>query len=125
MSCSFWHVTIECAAAGKQAGSHAEDSDDEGDLVWQGITPSDAAQPSSSIAAANGSSAAHAISLAASKSDQTHPTPAKASSIEASASKAAGTCAPVAIDSSRAGQEANEQRSQRRGTSRSKTTGRS
>lgn len=110
-------------AAGKQAGSHAEDSDDEGDLVWQGITSSDAAQPSSSTATANGNSAAHAISLAASESDQTHPTPAKASGIEASASKAAGTCAPVAIDSSRAGQEADEQRSQRRGKPRSKATG--
>lgn len=110
-------------AAGKQTGSHAEDSDDEGDLVWQGITSSDAAQPSSSTATANGNSAAHAISLAASESDQTHPTPAKASGIEASASKAAGTCAPVAIDSSRAGQEADEQRSQRRGKPRSKATG--
>ena len=34
-----------------------------------------------STATANGNSAAHAISLAASESDQTHPTPAKASGI--------------------------------------------
>ena len=126
--CKGWHEAIQCAAAGKPAASHAEDSDDEGDLVWQGITSSDAAQPSSSIAAANGNSAVHAISLAAAKSLSAHTIPAESSGVEVSANEAAGTSAPVIIHSSRAGQdrlqsEAKEQRCQNVEESGSKAPG--
>ena len=128
MPCKDWYKTFKRAAAGKQAGSHAEDSDDEGDLVWQGITSSEAAQPTTSTAAANGDSAAHAISLAAAKSGRPHPHPAEALGDEVSASNAAGTEAPVVMDGSRAGQDkpqnkANLQRSQKKENSRTKAPG--
>ena len=55
-----WHVS-----AGAQADPEADNSDDEGDQVWQGVPPPDEAGPSWRMPAANGSSAAHAISMAA------------------------------------------------------------
>lgn len=62
-----WHGLSDQASlhAGGQAASDAEDSDHEGNQVWQGVTPPDEAGPSRSFPAANGSAAAHAISLAA------------------------------------------------------------
>ena len=62
-----WHGRSTQASlhAGGQATSDAEDSDQEGNQVWQGITPPDEAGPSRSSPATNGSAAAHAISLAA------------------------------------------------------------
>ena len=62
-----WHGRSNQASlhAGGQATSDAEDSDQEGDQVWQGITPPDEAGPSRSSPTTNGSAAAHAISLAA------------------------------------------------------------
>ena len=87
-----------------------------------------AAQPSGSSAAANGSSAAHAISLAAARNGSTHSTTAKSSGIEVSASEAAGTGAPIVVASIRAGQDtlqyvAEEQKSQHIENSRSKASG--
>ena len=55
-----WHVS-----AGAQADPEADNSDDEGDQVWQGVPLPDEAGPSGNMPAANGSSAAHAISMAA------------------------------------------------------------
>ncbi len=48
-----------------QADPEADNSDNEGDQVWQGIPPPDEAGPPGIVPAANGSSAAIAISLAA------------------------------------------------------------
>lgn len=59
-------IVIKYVCPGGQADSDADDNDNEGDQVWEGVPPPDEAGPSGSLPAANSKAAAHATILAAS-----------------------------------------------------------